>query len=97
MKNKGSTTVELSLIAPIMVGIVYLYILYFVSLIGWCETEWKEVQQMYGVNEEIDLEKNECEIKLEDGILGYRIIFRKNRDDIVKKIRRWQLEVSTLS
>lgn len=102
MNNRGSTTVELSLIAPIMVGIVYLYLLYFVSLIGWCQTEWKEVQQMYCVNEELEvqdsnLEKTECEIKTQNGILGYRIIYRKTRDDIVKKIRRWQLEISTLS
>ena len=108
-KNKGSAVIEISLLMPILLGCIYLYIMLFLFLLESGKGMEYMVENMYEVgNTEKDTseyfndtvsERTEGNVKIyrieEKGeLFDLYLEMRRDENDAVENIRRWQLVTS---
>lgn len=99
-KNKGSTVIEMSLLMPVFLGFIYFYIMLFLFFTGSGKRMEEVAEGIYGTDltetaEDISL-RTEGEVRIgtieeEVKIFTIRVELRKDKNDPVKNIRRWQL------
>ena len=101
-KNKGQFVVEMTMLIPILLGCIYLYVmffLYFVQSAGFmCQIAQLLYQDYPTVEEnirEIRIEKEGStkvgNVEVMDQLFEFRLQLRKDEKDPVKNLRRWQL------
>lgn len=105
-QNKGSVTIEMTIILPFILCILYLYIMYLLFSISASVDMYHQIAEMYelpvGESEEIQTvdisETHEIAIDFFD-LSSYRfeVKFRKNQKNPVNSIRRWKNAMSTIS
>lgn len=108
-KNKGSAVIEMSLIMPILLGSIYLYIMFFLFLVEYGKEMEYMVEHMYEIgsteNGRSEQTKDGISKRTEGKVRIYRIeeqgdLFdlylemRKDENDAIENIRRWQLVTS---
>lgn len=108
-KNRGSAVIEMSLLMPILLGCIYLYIMLFLFLLESGKGMEYMVENMYEVgNTEKDTseyfndmvsERTEGNVKIyrieEKGeLFDLYLEMRRDENDAVENIRRWQLVTS---
>lgn len=104
--NKGSTVIEMTLLMPIILGCVFLYIMFFLFFIGNAKGMEEITNQIYAVNvtQQNDIQHG---IKKQSGMItaiyenhdkwfDISISMRRNGRDVLKSIRRWQLATSKI-
>ena len=89
--NRGSAVVEMTLLIPLFLGCIYFYIILLLFFVKQADTTYEEVLSMYG-----RADMNSIEITVEDNGLDARFNYKRNADDVVKKLRRWQLVADTI-
>ena len=102
-KNRGSAVIEFTLLTPILFGCIYLYIVWFLFLIESGKrmeqlTEYiyqtEVAQDQHSSSEGIQFRKEgntkEAGIDEQEGLFHIRLTIRKDENDPVKNIRRWQ-------
>lgn len=105
-KNKGSAVIEMSLLMPILLGCIYLYIMLFLFLLKSGKEMEYMAQNMYeasnvgkensGQWKEALSERTEGKVRIyrieEKGeLFELYLEMRKDENDAVENIRRWQL------
>ena len=108
-KNRGSAVIEMSLLMPILLGCIYLYIMLFLFLLESGKGMEYMVENIYEVgNTENDTsehfndmvsERTEGNVKIyrieEKGeLFDLYLEMRRDENDAVENIRRWQLVTS---
>lgn len=105
-KNRGSMTVEVSLLMPICLGIFYLYIIFFLFLICRGNDMNQVSQQLYkGEGEmteaslQVENQGRQVVVSKEGEVAGLYGVVKMCRggEEPVKQIRRWQLARDTIS
>lgn len=102
-KNRGSMIVEYTLLMPVFLGVVYLYILCFLLLVqqGGCMEAAAEAlyqKQSFLKYEEIQKgNKRSIVVKQENGSFRIEGSFKGVEQDAIKTIRRWQIAIDTVS
>ncbi len=107
--NKGMAVVEMTLLIPIVLGVVYLYIMLFFYLVECANTRQILIENLY-----VDtLEDDECSgngsanvfiskhmerVYIEKDWEGFRVKDEmcKGKDSILEDIRRWQIARNAL-
>lgn len=102
INNNGSATIEITLLSLLIFGILYLYIMYLLFSIGLAKNMYEETEKLYKQNN-----KNQITITVHENQVPYqifqtdnfqiRIEMKKEEDDSVTFIRRWQLANTTIS
>lgn len=102
-KNRGSAVIEITLLMPILLGCIYFYIMLFVFLLNSGKGMEKMAENMYMAEniektawEENVFVRTEGEVKIfriEDigKLFDMHIELRKQEENEVENIRRWQL------
>lgn len=98
--NCGSATVEMTLLMPIILGIFYLYISFFIFFID-CAGDMKNMAETLYANGAIETTQNKGSkssiyIQESSGIHKKRLELHRYNGDTVKNIRRWQLAADTV-
>lgn len=109
--NKGSAIIEITLLIPVFLGCIFFFIMYFMFLINSGKQMSYMCEQLYDVKiaylEENSGKTQYCNIKKEGTVLkiyykeqgkwfDYSLLFKRNGNDKVKNIRRWQLAAGKL-
>lgn len=110
-RNKGSAIMEVTLLIPVFLGCIYFFIMFFLFLINSGKKMSYLCEELYSV-EITDAERNlheaKCgDIKKEGTVLkiyykeqgkwfDYDLLLKRNGNDKVKNIRRWQLAAGML-
>lgn len=98
-KNKGSAVIEMTLLMPILLGCIYFYIMLFLFFVQSGKRMAEIADCIYEENieetEEVMM-RTEGNVKIgkveEEGkLFRIHIELRKDKNDPVKNIRRWQL------
>lgn len=108
-KNKGSAVIEMTLLIPIFLGVLYFYILFFLFLIEYGKNMKVVVEYAYGIQMKYYIENLDCEITtgkqgdinvfwIEKSGAWFDICaeFRRDNNNPVDNIRRWQIAVDTV-
>ncbi len=110
-KNKGSSIIEMTLIIPILLGIVYLYLSLFLFLIHVSQNRNDMIETLYAIENveqkenattglSIRKKKNGNKISVyanaEFSPFEIELEFHRNEDSAVDNIRRWQLVANTI-
>lgn len=99
-KNRGNAVIELSLLMPFLLGVLYLYIMMFLLFIGSGRRMAEVAETIYADEEEVSAQnislRKEGSMRIgtaeEDGkIFTIQIELRRDENDPVENIRRWQL------
>ena len=108
-KNRGSAVIEMSLLMPILLGCIYLYIMLFLFLLESGKGMEYMVENMYetgNVKEDASEKLKETLSKRTQGnvkifwleekgkLFDIYLEMRKDENDAVENIRRWQLVTS---
>ncbi len=98
--NKGTITIEMTLLIPLILGIVYLYIMYLLFSFGLSKQMYEETEKLYHQEltdqKEVSLSENQLTYNLFH-VKNYEITLKLKRDieNPVAYIRRWQLAART--
>lgn len=105
-KNKGSAVIETTLLIPVFLGCIYFYIMLFLFFVDSGKRMEQIAASMYKVQtaqngnseewEEDILIRTEGKMKIyrieeEDGLFDIQLELRKDQNNAVENIRRWQL------
>lgn len=109
VKNRGSAIVEMTLLIPILLGVIYLYIMLFLFLVqsGKCmgvmaDALYSGEEMTATTTKTINLSKNtqgnKVSIFLSEstGKFDIELQMHRKEDTVVRNIRRWQLAADTL-
>ena len=96
--NKGSAVIEMTFLMPIMLGIIYLYIMYLLLCISMSENMLKKTEELYKKAEDlVTVTWNKDVLKEEVLSSQIKIDIRRDTKNPVEEIRRWQLAIRTIS
>jgi len=99
--NKGSAVIEMTILMPIFLGCVFMYILFFLFFIGNSKGMDETVEQLYrvdvtqisnldkGVNKQGEMLS--ASYHNNDKWFDVNIQINRNGRNVLKSIRRWQL------
>lgn len=98
-RNRGSAVIELSLLMPFLLGVIYLYIMMFLFFIGSAKRMEMVAEELYRERTESVKEvtlRTEGEMRIgtveqEERLFMIQVELRQDKNDPVKNIRRWQL------
>lgn len=109
-KNKGSAVIEVTLLIPVFLGIVYFYIFFVLFEIETGNCVESMIEYKYNIKTKSDIKNAESGINIIDQgdtriiqteIIGQffnvQLELKGNIGNPAEKIRRWQLAVSTIS
>lgn len=102
MNNKGSATIEMTLLITFVMGIIYLYIMYLLFSFGLSKNMYEETEKLYHQEREdntvVTLSENQIQYNIFH-VKDYQITIKIKRDveDPIAYIRRWQLATRTVS
>lgn len=109
-RNRGSTVIEMSLLIPVFLGCIYFYIMLFLFFTGAAKkmeevSEYAymsvstktEQQKVLSDNARVQREGKIRVIKVEEQgkLFTFQMEFRKDENDPVQNLRRWQLVSDT--
>ncbi|MDO5154363.1 MAG: hypothetical protein Q4D51_00215 [Eubacteriales bacterium] len=103
-KNRGSAVIEMTLLIPIIMGCIYLYMMFFLFFIQTAKEVESISEQIYVVEQNAK-EKLPTKAKSNEKVMTVKqtiqnplfqieINMRKNQKDPLENIRRWQLVTS---
>lgn len=110
--NKGSVVIEMTLLIPIIIGCVYLYIIIFMFFIRQSEMfdivsekiydNSINMEEIYGEEKSAITKDQKGSIstytnKEQDNWFEYRVELRHMNQDPIKNLRRWQLVRDSIS
>ncbi len=98
--NCGSATIEMTMLMPVVLGVFYLYISFFLFFID-CADDMKNMAEMLYVDGAIEATQNNGSkssiyIQESSGIHEKRLELHRYNEATVKNIRRWQLAADTV-
>ncbi len=109
VKNRGSAIIEMTMLIPILLGVIYLYIMLFLFLVQsakcmgiMADALYLEEEIMVTAEKTINVSKNtqgnKISIYLREstGMFDIDLQMHRKEDAIVRNIRRWQLAADTL-
>ena len=109
-KNRGSTIIEMTLLISVFMGVIFLYITFFLYLINSAGQMEQAAEYLYSVNEEEPDSEKSANIWIQkqgdirtvwfeetDSRFLIRTKYRRWVKNPVENIRRWQLAVSLVS
>lgn len=109
-KNRGSAIIETTMLIPVYIGVFYLYILLFLFHIEVGFLFQDMIEYIYPTDIKCDIEEKEDDITItqqgnikvvrmsnSNHIFQVQLILKGNIDDPIKKIRRWQIAIDTIS
>lgn len=101
--NRGSATIEMTLLIPIILGVFYLYISIFLSFVDCADSMEDMIEVLY--MEDTDSQASEvqkrgskssvCDYK-STKFLEKNLEFHRYNGSVVENIRRWQLAADTV-
>ena len=109
-RNRGSTVIEMSLLIPVFLGCIYFYIMLFLFFTQaakkteeiyeyayMSESTKTEQQKVLPDNVRVQREGKIRVIKLEEQgkLFTFKTEFRRDENDPVQNLRRWQLVSDT--
>lgn len=106
--NRGSSVIEMTLLMPIILGVLYLYIGLFLFFVDSSKQMKNMTEALYCTEEENGEQGNICMVRQEQGsklsvsvtdttgMFNMDLELHRNDDSIVKNIRRWQLATDTI-
>ncbi len=108
-KNRGAAIVEMTLLIPILLGIIYLYIMLFLFLVQSGKYMAAMADTLYSrnnstrehtqnINLSCSTQGTKESVFLHEGLGGFDIELEMHRkeDNAVKNIRRWKIAADTL-
>lgn len=102
-QNKGSITVEMTLLSLFVFSIVYLYVMYLLFSISLASNLYEQTMKLYDdANETFSIEAVSNITILEFNIFrnsdyNIKLHLKRTKEDPVKSIRRWQIAIDTVS
>lgn len=109
-KNRGSAIVEMTLLIPVYMGVIYLYILFFLFIIECGFLMQGMLEYMYCVETTFENQYNDDPFSTikqgnvqttstiySNNIFKKHMELKGNAEDSTEKIRRWQIAVDTIS
>lgn len=109
-KNRGGTIIEMTLLISVFMGVIFLYITFFLYLINSAGQMEQVAEYMYSTNEEEPDTGKSVNIRIQkqgdirtawfedtDSRFLIRTEYRRWVKNPVENIRRWQLAVSLVS
>lgn len=101
-RNHGSATIEMTMLISLIMGIIYLFIMYLLFSMGLAKNMEEETIKLYEQDKQ-----EKTEVSLGDGQLRYNVFhnsdfqikieMKKEKENPVAFIRRWQLVSRTVS
>lgn len=94
-KNCGSAVIEMTLLISIFLGLICLYIFFFLYEMQYATQMEKAIEKLY----ENDFSSTKVQEQCMDVSNWFEIQFelQKSKDDFQERIRRWQLLHDTIS
>ena len=95
-KNKGSATIEMTMLIGMIFGIVILYIMYLLYAIGFSKNLYMETESLYQQNQTVQVEVNGSMNRIPYNIFHVKnyqitIYLQRDKENPVAFIRRCQL------
>lgn len=99
-RNSGSAIIEITLLIPVFLGCIYLYIMLFLFLVDSTREMSSLAENLYATEElkkENDVKINKkgktkiISIDKTGKLFRLQLEMRKNDSDAIENIRRWQL------
>lgn len=105
-KNRGSATIEMTLLMPVILGVIYLYISFFIFFVDSAVDMEDMAVELYiqkeekGNNEKKKMlsagSKKSVYINEKSGLFNKSLELHRYSDSAVENIRRWQLATDTI-
>lgn len=109
-KNHGSAIVEMTLLIPVYLGVIYLYILFFLFTIECGFLMQGMLEYIYNVEMTFEVQGESDQFSVakqgnvqivrasnSNQIFQTQLELKGSMDDATQKVRRWQIAVSTIS
>lgn len=99
-KNRGSATIEMTLLIPICIGCVYFYMMFFLFFVQVSKEMNIQARQLYSAEQMGEVEgkahgkrkSSQCEVR--NKMFEIQLEMTGNQEDPFQQIRRWQMIAS---
>ncbi len=100
-RNRGGAIVEMTVILPLCIIIIYLYIMYLLYTVQFAGNYFSQAESLYensaksNCGDKGGVEK--AEVVIDEDLFSMKIVLRRNTQNPVCAIRRWQLAIREVS